>query len=53
MAVKLVLAAALAPRDSLVLWHLLSRLGPPRKNTKEASFDPEVWLPFLRLAAWQ
>jgi hypothetical protein len=56
------------PRDSLVLWHLLRDPEPECRAvaeerlielvgtpfaSKQESFDPEEWLPFLRLAAWQ
>lgn len=67
-ALKRVLAAARAPRDSLVLWHLLrdpepmlrqaaeahllDLVGPPFP-AKQSTFDPEQWLPFLRLGCWQ
>ena len=68
MAVKMVLAAARAPADSLVLWHLLfdadiadvaedhlrRLVGPPDGGkTKRDSFEPDEWLAHLRLAAWQ
>lgn len=34
--------------------HLLELVGPPHGGkTGDEPFDPEVWLPFLRLAAWQ
>lgn len=68
MAVKQVLAACRERTDSLVLWHLL-RDGEPMLReaaeahlidlvgtpiaSKQATFDPEEWLPFLRLSAWQ
>jgi hypothetical protein len=58
------------PRDSLVLWHLLSdpdeevrrmaearlldRLGPPESDAgKVESWDPQIWLAFLRRTGWQ
>ena len=70
MSVKLVLAAAQSPRDSLALWHMLSDPDPELRKaveghlfelvgspdggkTKEQSFDPAEWLPYLRLSAWQ
>lgn len=68
--VKMVLAAARAPRDSLALWHLLrdpepefrdaaeralvDLVGPPPgTKASRGGYDPEDWLPFLRLSAWQ
>lgn len=67
-AVDAVLGEVRTPRDALVSWHLLrdpepmhreaveahllGLVGPPLPS-KERSFDPEVWLPFLRLLAWQ
>ena len=71
MTVKQVLAAARAPRDSLVLWHMLRDPEPAFREPVEAhlielvggspdggkgktqTFDPEEWLPYLRLKAWQ
>lgn len=68
--VKMVLASAREPRDSLALWHLLrdpepefraaaegallGLLGPPDGGkVGRGGYDPEEWLPFLRLGAWQ
>jgi hypothetical protein len=70
MTVKQVLAAARAPRDSLVLWHMLRDPQPEFHDPVEAhllelagspdggkgkvqTFDPEEWLPYLRMNAWQ
>ena len=70
MTVKQVLAAARAPRDSLVLWHMLRDPVPEFREqaekhlidvvggspdggkVKEQTFDPEEWLPYLRMNAW-
>lgn len=70
MTLKMVLAAARKPRDTLVTWHvlrdpeptfrqaaeahLLDLVGAPDGGkTKRDSFDPEEWLAFLRIGAWQ
>lgn len=68
MAVKQVLAASRERVDSLVLWHLLRDPEPMLREaaeahlialvgtpiaSKQSTFDPEEWLPFLRLVAWQ
>jgi hypothetical protein len=66
--VQRLVEAVQRPRDSLVLWHLLrdpepecraiaeqrlmTLVGTPYAS-KQESFDPEEWLPFLRLQAWQ
>ncbi|MBL8755257.1 MAG: FecR domain-containing protein [Planctomycetes bacterium] len=64
---KELLMTATAPRDSLVLWHLLADLDPVVRAAaegslldlveappgKQATFTAEEWLARLRLSAWQ
>jgi hypothetical protein len=67
-AIKHVLAACRAPRDTLVLWHLLRDPEPMYREVVERhlldtvgappfgvqdSYDPEEWLAFLRQKAWR
>lgn len=69
-ALKALLVAARAPRDSLVLWHLLGDPEPEFRVIAEhqlrdlvgapygakderTAYEPEEWLPFLRLSAWR